>query len=297
MQVQAPLRVVGLAAALFLGLAAMGCDDDGDATTSVRPVSEDNATAVGEAGVVTIDDLNDGERPDHIDRWSREEAGGYELFTEQAGCFVVDAGQPAEEFEQGLLAADSSDVYETADDRGPTLVSVATRTDTLVYDSQDVAKSALRRLDSAYLVSCIERTGAEQESAGSTGEGCDDCDDEFVADDDVEAREIDASEAGDEGVAFLAVYDNDSGEGDDNYSSAEIYVVRTGQVVEVVYGVRFGEDHEDDVVAEPTTGLLPIIDLLADRIAAASAGETMTAPTATEKVAADAAEQGTLNFS
>jgi hypothetical protein len=252
-----------LAAAVIF---ATGMPVGAGADESDEPISRADAGDLVRAGVLKLDDLEDLETDDEGDgKWSRFTDGYLGLQDEQAACLVLDDDHVAAgAFADDLLAARRSRVFEQSDSRGPTLVGVEIRTDTLVYASPAAAERAIAALDQDYLSSCIEQTGAQREAESAAGDEEDG--EGFSADEDIDARRVDAPDVGDEAQAFRAAFDNDSGDGDDNYSSSELYVVRVGSVVEVLYTWRYGEGHDDDVVSVATPTVPETLERLVDRI-------------------------------
>lgn len=246
------------AAAIFVSAMPAGAGD------ADEPISRDDAEDLARAGVLKLDDLEDLETDDEGDgKWERFTGGYLGLEDEQGACLVLDDEHVAAgAFAEDLLAARRSRVFEQSDPRGPTLVGVEIRTDTLVYESPAAAKRTVAALDGDYLSSCIEQTGAQREAESAAEEE----DDGFSADTDIDAKSVDAPDVGDESQAFRAPFDNDTGDGDDNSSSSELYVVRVGSVVEVLYTWRYGEGHDDDVVSVATPTVPETLERLVGRI-------------------------------
>jgi hypothetical protein len=255
-----------LAAAVIVATATPVGAGDSD-----EPISRADAAELARAGVLKLDDLEDLETDDERDgKWSRFTDGYLGLQDEQGACLVLDDDHVAAgAFADDLLAARRSRVFEQSDSRGPTLVGVEIRTDTLVYASPAAAERTFAALEGDYLSSCIEQTGAQRE-AESVAAGDEEEGEGFSADKDVDARRVDAPDVGEEAQAFRAPFDNDSGDGDDNFSSSELNVVRVGPVVEVLYTWRYGEGHDDDVVSVATPTVPGTLERLVDRIEATS---------------------------
>jgi hypothetical protein len=260
----------GVVSAAVLAVAvifATGAPVGAGADDSDEPISRADAEDLALAGVLKLDDLEDLETDDEGDgKWSRFTDGYLGLQDEQGACLVLDDDHVAAgAFADDLLAARRSRVFEQSDPRGPTLVGVEIRTDTLVYASTAAAERTVAALDGDYLSSCIEQTGAQRE-AESAAAGDEEEGEGFSADKDIDARRVDAPDVGDEAQAFRAPFNNYSGDGDDNFSSSELYVVRVGPVVEVLYTWRYGEGHDDDVVSVATPTVPETLERLVDRI-------------------------------
>jgi len=81
-----------------------------------------------------------------------------------------------------------------------------------------------------------------------------------------------AEAIGDESTALLAVFDQDTGEGDDNSDSAALHAVRVGPVIEVVWTARSGETHDENPVAQATDGIDDTVAAAVARVSEALEG-------------------------
>lgn len=250
-------RRIGIAAAVGLALATAGCGSSdsavrtGDDPATAAPLDAATAAAVVEAGALTAADLGGDWAVSDRDEDGEDVAVCLEL--------VGAEGDP------GVVAAGGSEVLQSSDDRGPTLVYVTAQSTTVVHESPEAAAAALDGLDEAALSSCVAESTDVNVVAGEEGDEV-----SPVSPAGVGVDATDGVDAGDESRSFTVTYDQDFGDGDDNTSAVEVHAVRVGPVVQVVWTTRDGEAQEDGVVEEPTVGIDDAVAATVDRVADAA---------------------------
>jgi hypothetical protein len=245
----------GFVAAAIAVTAVTACSSEGTTVTAGEepspPLDAATAAAVVEAGELGVGDL-EGTSEDGWEVSDYEEDG-----EDVAECLdlVGAEGDP------GVLATGRSDVLQSDDDRGPTLVFVTAQSVTVVHESAEAAAAALARLAPDALAACIAESTDVNVVDGEEGDTV-----RPVEPSGVDVERSDAVDAGDEAVSYLVTYDQEFGDGDDNTSAVEVHGVRVGPAVEVIFTTRDGEDQEDDVVEGPTPGLTDTVATVVARV-------------------------------
>lgn len=234
--------VAVLVALLGCGASSEDVADEPDAAEEPPPASVDPARAepIASAGALVLTDLHGGD----VEDW--EEAGAEA--DETVGACVGSIGQPPGD----VLAVTVSPRFSGDDDRGETAVFVAVQSETVVFADRSAARAAFDSLDDEQLVACLVASSEEaytfsaeeEEEYGDLGEP--------LSRDDIEVESLDDPDVGDAARGLLATFDQDTGEGDDNVDSASVHVAVVGPVLQVIWGVRSGEDQSSNPVTDET---------------------------------------------